>query len=218
MIPSDNQSPDAAAPPQPLPTSELLIRIVGDYPDDKMSVGELIDGMGGRAFSIILLLLTLPIAVPGPPGLPTAFCVPLILVTAQLWLGRPAPWLPNFIRKRRFARDALLATLQKIRPALARLESVCRPRLLKMTDRHGERWVGVFYFICVVVLFNPIPIPFSHIPLAVALAVLALGFVERDGFVIIGAAVGALVGIAINLSLTGSALLLGLKLLHIAQS
>jgi len=216
VIQSKSQSPDAGAPPQPLPTSELLIRIVENYPKTKMSVGELIDGMGGRAFSIILLLLTLPIAVPGPPGLPTAFCIPLIIVTAQLCLGRPAPWLPNFVRKRTFTRDGLLVILRKIRPHLARLEGVCRPRLLRMTDRYGERWVGVFYFLCVVVLCNPIPIPFSHIPLAIALTALALGFVERDGFIIIGGAIGSLVGIAINISLTGSALLLGLKLLHLA--
>lgn len=216
MIPSDSQSPDAAAPLDPIPTSELLIRVVGGHPDAKMSVGELIDGMGGRAFSIILLLLTLPLAVPGPPGLPTVFSIPLLLVTTQLWIGRPAPWLPNFIRKRRFARDGLLAILQKIRPRLARLESICRPRLLRMTDRHGERWVGVFYFLCAIVLCNPIPIPFSHIPLAVAMTAFALGFVERDGFLIIGASIGALVGVAINLSMTGGALVLGLKLLHLA--
>ena len=217
MIPPETQSPDAAAPSQPLPTSELLIRIVEHYPNERMTVGELIDRMGGRAFSIILLLLTLPIAIPGPPGLPTAFCIPLIIVTVQLWLGRPAPWLPNFVRKRSFARDGLLAILRKVRPYLARIEGICRPRLLRMTDRYGERWVGVFYFLCVVVLCNPIPIPFSHIPLAVALTVTALGFVERDGFIIIGGAIGSLVGIFINLSLTGSALLLGLKLLHLVQ-
>jgi hypothetical protein len=213
---SDSEPPDAAAPTQPIPTSELLIRVVGSHPDRKMSVGELIDGMGGRAFSIILLLLTLPLAVPGPPGLPTVFSVPLLLVTAQLWLGRPAPWLPGFARRHRFDRDGLLAILRKIRPRLAMLESVCRPRLLRMTDRHGERWVGVFYFLCAIVLCNPIPIPFSHIPLAIAMTAFALGFVERDGYILIGSAVGALAGIAINLSMTGGALLLGLKLLHLA--
>ncbi len=213
---TESESPDVAAPPHPIPTSELLIRVVGSHPDPKMSVGELIDGMGGRAFSIILLLLTLPLAVPGPPGLPTVFSVPLLLVTAQLWLGRPAPWLPGFARRHRFDRDGLLSILRKIRPRLAMLESVCRPRLLRMTDRHGERWVGLFYFFCAIVLCNPIPIPFSHIPLAIAMTAFALGFVERDGYILIGSAVGALVGIAINLSMTGGALLLGLKLLHLA--
>jgi hypothetical protein len=84
-----------------------------------------------------------------------------------------------------------------------------------MTDRKGERWLGVYYLICCIVLFNPIPIPFSHNPLAIALSIVALGFVERDGYVIIGGAVAAIGGIAINISLTGGALLLGLKLLHL---
>jgi hypothetical protein len=133
----------------------------------------------------------------------------------QLCLGRAAPWLPDFVRKRRFARDALLKTLKRIRPALAKLESICRPRLLRMTDRKGERWLGIYYLICSIVLCNPIPIPFSHNPLAIALSIVALGFVERDGYVIIAGAVGAIAGIAINISLTGGALLLGLKLLHL---
>jgi hypothetical protein len=215
MIQFDTKPPDAAAPPTPIPTSELLIRLVGEWPAEQMSVGELIDGIGGRAFSIIMLLLTVPIAIPGPPGIPTAFCVPLILVTVQLCLGRAAPWLPDFVRKRRFARDALLKTLKRIRPALAKLESICRPRLLRMTDRKGERWLGIYYLVCSIVLCNPIPIPFSHNPLAIALSIVALGFVERDGYVIIAGAVGAIAGIAINISLTGGALLLGLKLLHL---
>jgi len=67
MNPFDIQPPDAAAPPTPIPTSELLIRIVGTWPSEEMTVGELIDGIGGRAFSIIMLLLTVPIAIPGPP-------------------------------------------------------------------------------------------------------------------------------------------------------
>lgn len=215
MNPFDTEPPDAAAPPTPIPTSELLIRIVGGWPTAEMTVGELIDGIGGRAFSIIMLLLTVPIAIPGPPGIPTAFCVPLLIVVTQLCLGRAAPWLPGFIRKRRFSRDALLKTLKRVRPALAKLESVCRPRLLRMTDRRGERWLGVYYLFCCIVLSNPIPVPFSHNPLAIALSVVALGFVERDGYVIIAGAVGAIAGIVINISLTGGVLLLGLKFLHL---
>lgn len=216
MILDDSESPDAAAPAQPLPTSELLIRVVESYPHARMTIGDLIDGMGGRAFSIILLLLTLPVGVPGPPGLPTVFGIPLLLVATQLWLGRPAPWLPQIIRKRGFARDGLLSILHKIHPYLARLESICRPRLLRMTDRHGERWVGVFYFLCAIVLCNPIPIPFSHLPLGIAMTAFALGFVERDGYILIGAALGAIAGAAINISMTGGAFVLGLKLLNLA--
>jgi hypothetical protein len=62
---------------------------------------------------------------------------------------------------------------------------------------------------------NPIPIPFSHLPLAVALVVLSLGYVERDGWVVIAGTVGALIGIAINVSVMGGILMLGAKLLHL---
>jgi len=199
----------------PLPTSELLIHLVDDGTQDAMTVGDLIDGLGGRAFSIILLLLTLPIAVPGPPGLPVVFAVPLLILSTQLWLGRSAPWLPAFVRRRRFSRAALLMVLRKVRPTLARLESICRPRLTLLSDGVGQRWIGAFFFLCALVLTNPVPIPFSHLPLALALAVLSLGFVERDGVIMIGGMLAAMAGVAINLSLTGGALVLGLKFLHL---
>ncbi len=200
--------------PEPPPTSELLIEAVVRLTHDQMSVGDLIDGLGDRAFSIIFLLLVLPTAVPGPPGLPVVFGIPLLFVTAQLWLGRSKPWLPGVIRRRRFSRPALLKMLVHARPRLARLESVCRPRLSRLSDRRGERWIAAFFFLCTLFLVNPIPVPFSHLPLAFALVILALGFVERDGIVIIAGTFAALIGIVINVSLVGSAVVLGAKLFH----
>jgi hypothetical protein len=208
-----NNHPDKDAP-EPAPTSELLIETVARWTHDEMSVGDLIDGLGDRAFSIIFLLLVLPTAVPGPPGLPVVFGIPLLFVTAQLWLGRAQPWLPDIIRRRRFSRPGLLKMLNHARPRLARLESVCRPRLSRLSDRRGERWIGAFFCLCTLFLVNPIPVPFSHLPLAVALVILALGFVERDGVVIIVGTIAALIGIVINISLVGSAVLLGAKLFH----
>ena len=199
----------------PLTTSELLIHLVDCGAHDGMTIGELIDGLGGRAFSIIFLLLTLPIAVPGPPGLPVAFAIPLLILSAQLSLGRPTPWLPGLVRRRKFSRKALLAVLYKVKPMLTRLEGVCRPRLTRLTDARGQRWIGAFLFLCALVMTNPVPIPFSHLPLAFGMALLSLGFVERDGGIIIVSALVAIAGIAINISLTGGVLVLGIKLLHL---
>jgi len=197
-----------------LPTSELLIRIVENCPEGEVSVGDLVDRLGDRAFAILLLILALPVSIPGPPGIPNIFGTPMLVFSAQLWLGHQHPWLPGFIRRRRFSRDALLALLRRARPVLARLERVCRPRMLALTDRRGERWLGAFICFCAIVLMNPVPIPFSHLPLGMALAILSLGYVERDGIVLIAGMVAAVLGVILNLSLTGSFLLLGLKFLR----
>jgi hypothetical protein len=122
--------------------------------------------------------------------------------------------LPEIIKRRRFSRSALLKMLLRARPKLAKLESVCRPRLEKLSDRRGERWIGAFFFLCTLFLVNPIPVPFSHLPLAFALVILALGFVERDGVVIIVGTIASLIGVVINISLVGSAVMLGAKLFH----
>jgi hypothetical protein len=201
--------------PPALPTSDLLIRIVENCPDGPISIGDLIDGLGDRAFGILFLMLTLPTAVPGPPGMPTAFGIPLLIFTAQLALRYDRPWMPEFIRRRRFSRNALLGVLRRVRPALARLESICRPRMLRLTERKGECRLGAFFFLCTIVLVNPIPIPFSHLPLAIALVVLSLGYVERDGIVIVSGIAASLIGIVINISMLGGVFVLIAKFLHL---
>jgi hypothetical protein len=201
--------------PRPPPTSELLIRIVERCVGDEISIGQLIDGLGERAFGVILLILSLPAAVPGPPGIPTAFSIPMLVIAGQLCLGRSRPWLPDFIRRRRVSRRVLISILHRVRPALRWLENICRPRLAPITGRRGERWIGAYVFICALILLNPIPIPFSHLPLAVALVILSLGYVERDGLVVIAGAIGALIGGAVNISVMGGIFVLGAKLLHI---
>ena len=201
--------------PPALPTSELLIRIVENCPDGPISIGDLIDGLADRAFGILFLMLTVPTAVPGPPGMPTAFGIPLLIFTAQLALKYDRPWMPDFVRRRRFSRNALLGVLRRVRPALAWLEGICRPRMLRLTERKGECRLGVFFFLCTIVLVNPIPIPFSHLPLAMAMVVLSLGYVERDGIVIIAGIIGALIGTAINISMLGGVFVLIAKLFHL---
>lgn len=196
------------------PTSELLIRIVEGCPEGEVSVGNLIDGLGDRAFGIILLILSIPVAIPGPPGLPVVFGTPMLVFAAQLWLGHARPWLPRFVRRRTFPRASLLSLLRRVRPTLAALENVCRPRWLALTDRRGERWLGAYIFFCAIVLINPVPIPFSHLPLGFALAILSLGYVERDGYVILGGVIAALIGMVLNLSLTGGLLVLGFRFLQ----
>jgi hypothetical protein len=210
----DAQDPEHDHQDTALPTSELLIQLVRQGTTHEMSVGELIDGMGDRAFALIFLLLALPTAIPGPPGLPVVFGIPLMIVTAQLWLGRSHPWLPPILRRRRFSRPALLGMLERARPQLARLEAVCRPRLPRLSDHKGERWIGAFFCFCTLFLVNPIPVPFSHLPLAIGLVILALGLVERDGIVIIGGLIASVAGIVINVSLVGSAVVLGTRLFH----
>jgi hypothetical protein len=139
----------------------------------------------------------------------------MLVIAGQLCLGRKRPWLPEFIRRRRVSRRVLMSILQRVRPALRWLENICRPRLTPITGMRGERWIGAYVFICALILLNPIPIPFSHLPLAVALVILSLGYVERDGLVVIAGAIGALIGGAVNISVMGGIFVLGAKLLHI---
>lgn len=76
-------------------------------------------------------------------------------------------------------------------PWLQRIERIIRPRILLLTEPISERLIGVVAFALAVVLF--LPIPFGNMLPGFALALFALGILERDGLAIIAGVLSAIV-------------------------
>jgi hypothetical protein len=116
-------------------------------------------------------------------------CAPLIFLGAQLMLGL-RPWLPGVIARRSLARDDLQTLVRRIRPWLARAEKLLRPRWGLLTHPPLEYAIGLLCLVLAVVLSLPIPLG-NTLP-ALAISVLALGVLERDGlWVLAGTALAA---------------------------
>src|SRR3712207_5136100 len=147
------------------------------------------DGLGERAFGLMMILVNLPNLVPVPPGTSTVFAIPMMIFAVQMMLGARQPWLPAAIRNRRLSRSTMSMVVVKCAPYLARFEKICRPRLEFLTSRIAERLIGFFLLILAIVL--SLPIPLGNFPPSVAAIVIALGMVERDGrAVLIGFGIG----------------------------
>src|SRR5579883_1508577 len=73
---------------------------------ERITLGELADGLGGRAYGLLILVLAIPnaVGVGTVPGLSTIFGVPQLLIAARRALGYEHPWLPRRLRQRSFAR------------------------------------------------------------------------------------------------------------------
>lgn len=189
--------------------SELILDVLRRSEAPEVSIGELLLGLGDRAFGLALLLFALPNCLPTPFG--PVFGPPLIFFGIQMVMGRRAPWLPQSIARRKIGRAAAIAVVERGRPYLRWLERLCRPRLEVVTSRPGERLIGGI--VVVLAALIAIPFPFSNFAPAVATIVLAIGLIEEDGVtVLLGyvfsvAAIAFVVSAAVALGATAAYIL-----------
>lgn len=162
-------------------TSDALTSIVRDFPKDRLSLQDLIEGLGERSFGFLLLLFGVACAI-APPGFATLFSVPLMFFGLQMLGGYRTPWLPKSIAQRSFAKTDLEKTLLRAVPAMRWVETICKPRLEFLIGSVGERMLGLLVFILAVVI--ALPGPGTNFPPGVAIAFMSIAIIERDGLLV----------------------------------
>jgi hypothetical protein len=190
-------------------TSELLERLLRAHPaGEPWTLGERVAVLGDRAFGVLLLMFALPNLVPVPlPAMSTVLGVPLILLAGQMLIGLPRPRLPSRLARWRPERRHADHVVAGARGLLGRLERFVRPRWRFLADdRRVRHLLGAVCLALALVL--ALPIPLGNLLPALALSLIALGLLEKDGLVIAAGvalgAVGLLVVVASVLALAGS--------------
>ncbi|MFS2012990.1 exopolysaccharide biosynthesis protein [Azospirillum sp. CT11-132] len=177
-------------------------RIPPGETSSRISLGEIMDALGDRAFGALLLILSIPNVLP-VPGLSTATGVPMILLGAQMALGRHGPWLPRRMLAASFDRKAFLGVIRRAKPWAERVERHLRPRMPALAGPTAERLLGLAVMVLAGIL--SLPIVFGNQPPAFAIALIALGLMESDGAFVSAGLIAGLLSIAII-----AAVLLGL--------
>ena len=179
---------------------------IGD-PDEILRLGDLVGGLGRRAFGMLLFIATLPAFIPIPIG--GAISGPLVvLIGAQLVGGMRRPWLPRFIGNRGPHRHALARFDRRISPMLARLEKLVRPRLEALLDhRAASMFTGLLLVLLGLLL--SLPIPLTNYLFGGLLLLFAFALLERDGALMAVAWGGGAIAIAIFGVLSGNLATLG---------
>jgi hypothetical protein len=202
--------PVTASPTEPNSrrTSHILRSFLAAQAGPRVSLGELRDALRDRAFGILLVAFALPnLVLVSLPGVSSILGVPLVLLSWQIAYGRRTAWLPRWLATRSFARDDFAAILGKVLPYLERVERLLRPRLSGILSPAGERAVGVACLALSILI--ALPIPMGNWPPALALCLIGLAMVEKDGM---AAALGLLLGAA-SLALVGGVVLAFVKAL-----
>jgi hypothetical protein len=146
-----------------------------------VSLGDIAGALGDRGLGLIVLVLALPNIVPGPvmPGFSTVFGLPIALLSVRLIERNPKPHLPAWVTRRAVRRARFRALVTRAAPLLRRIEKVLRPRPSWLTSSTGLRVIGVAVLVSGVLL--ALPVPFGNWFPGLAIALLALGLLEKDG-------------------------------------
>ncbi len=157
------------------------------------SFGAVVDELDQHGMAIVLILFSLPSALPVPaPGYSTILSIPLLAIGIRLLRGKDTVWLPKKVRERSFNP----ADFQKMKFAMQRLVAVLerfsKPRLgFLVTTKTSKFFLGVL--ICALACFMAIPIPGTNSLPAGGIFLIGFGMLEGDGLV---SALGVLYSVA----------------------
>ena len=181
----------------------MVRRLAADAGPDGLSIRELRDRLDERAFGLLILILTIPCLVPALYGVPQVLGIPILLLAGQILVGRTEPWLPEGVLKRRVPKAWLDRMADFSTKRMGWFERLSRPRLRWLATGLGERLAALFMIVATVTIVLPMT---NTVP-SVALALLSVGLIQRDGaFVALGSAValgwaGLLAGLTVGLVL-----------------
>jgi hypothetical protein len=168
--------------------SEELLLLQVRARTEQIAVRTVIVALGGRAYSLLLILLALPFLTPIPlPGLSTPFGLAIALISLRLTLGQ-RPWLAKSIQRRVLPPKFFDQLVRFAGRIIAGLEKLLRPRLAILTDYGWQRQIHAgLMMVAGFALLLPLPIPFTNSFPAWVVLLMAAGLLERDGAFVIAA-------------------------------
>jgi hypothetical protein len=153
---------------------------------DGLTLREIRDRLDERAFGLLILILSIPCLVPALYGVPQLVGIPILLLAGQLLVGREEPWLPEAALRRRVSKAMLDRMADFAVKRMGWFERLSRPRLTIFTQGIAEQAAAAFMILATLTIVLPMT---NTVP-SVALALLSVGLIQRDGlFVAAGAAV-----------------------------
>ncbi len=151
-----------------------------------LTLREIRDRLDERAYGLMILILAIPCLVPALYGVPQIVGIPILLLAGQMLMGREEPWLPTAALDRRVSKAWLDRMADFASKRMRWFEHLSRPRLASFTTGWAERAAAAFMILATLTIVLPMT---NTVP-SVALSLLSVGLIQRDGlFVAAGAAV-----------------------------
>jgi hypothetical protein len=179
---ADHPQPSASASPESF--EETIRSLSGQLPPNGVTLGNILELIGPDSLLLLSMFLTLVFMVPvSIPGVSTVFGAAILMVGVSRLFGSKL-WVPGALKKRVISTEKVRAALDRALIWLRRLERISRPHRLPWLTVGGP--VAVFnhlgLILGAVLLMAPFGlIPFSNTLPALAILLLAMGLLQRDG-------------------------------------
>ncbi|MEJ2119939.1 MAG: exopolysaccharide biosynthesis protein [Alphaproteobacteria bacterium] len=174
-------------------TSEILRTLIAEIDAPEITVGELITYLRARAYGVIFIILAVISLVPAM-SIPGGVLIAVFAV--QMAAGIRTPGLPRRLAELRIPMSKLRWAIERLVPILARMERHVQPRWPWLTAPPAINAVGLL--MALVSVTFALPVPLTQLPPGLAILLIAVAMLERDGRVL-------LLGVAVS----GGALAVG---------
>jgi hypothetical protein len=163
----------------PTNCSRVLADLVRQTPRGHFTLGWVLSKLHRRSFGVVLLFLGVLATAPIGSSLPG---IALAVMAIQMMAGFSEPVLPRFITQRKLPSPYFVRFGLRAVPVLRHFERIVHPR-----------WPFAFHLakdlIAIVVLLLSAtllvtPVPFSNIPLAALIILIAVAYIQEDGLLL----------------------------------
>ena len=162
---------------------DILDRAIEEARRDRVSVAHLVDAFGDASFVPLLLLPAIAVVSPlsGIPAFSSICGIIIFLIAGQWLVGRRHIWLPRWILRREMAGKRVREGLGRLRKTAAWFDRRTRTRFTVLFRRPVK-----YLPLVACTLFGALMpvlelVPFSSSLLGLAVALLALSMLMRDG-------------------------------------
>lgn len=179
------------------PVSETLRELGEKRKNSKTKISQIIEDFHENGILLSMIFFSLPVAIPlpYPPGFTTLMGLPLMILSIQMIFCSKQIKLPQKINDYTIKNSTLKKISDKSVPIIEYIEKYVKPRYSFAKSVYCEQIVGLISLIAAIAVAIPLPLT-SAIP-ALGITIISLGFLNRDGLVIIAGSLVAIVGVII---------------------
>jgi hypothetical protein len=166
--------------------SDTLSETARAIPSEGMTLRQLLGTLGEQGLLLFCIFLTVPFLLPVQiPGLSTVFGLLIAVIAVGVTINR-IPRFPQWLMEHHVPAKHLSLVLEHGARLFARVERWVCPRWLAFTHRPiMNRVTGLFLLLAAVLLTLPLLLPFSNMLPALAIFLLTVGILQRDGLFIL---------------------------------
>jgi hypothetical protein len=171
---------------QALPLGETLQELLNANDERGLSISEITCAVGEKGFGLLLIVLSLPSALPMPaPGYSTPFGIVMALIALQMIRGRKVIRLPQGLGTIQIKPKLAKTMLGNASKFLSKIERYIRPRQKWIRGRTGQ--VSLAFVVLNMACLMMLPIPLTNTFPAMVIFMIGVGLSEEDGLLAIGA-------------------------------